>query len=41
MAEANSVIEIGPLQPFLTVTADGYEVLHGLGQVFILVVYQA
>lgn len=41
MAEANSVIEIGPLQPFLTVAADGYEVLHGLGQVFILVVYQA
>ena len=32
---------IGPLQPFLTVAADGYEVLHRLGQVFILVVYQA
>lgn len=28
-------------QPFAAVAADGYEVLHGLGQVFILVVYQS
>ena len=30
-----------PLQPFITVTANGYEVLHGPGQVFVFVVYQA